>query len=210
MRTVLLVAAVVIGVLTANAWAGTVRLNNSRAISSQPVAVDMAFLDRIRARLLAVHRYFADTLHVLDLLGQGDRNTAVAEAREAAQRLLPTTSSGTFSPMSALADLVSLLGFWATLLWFVLVLVREQRSFARIAEFLILGYCLIMLLMACLGLAFDHVPSLGLWVEILGIPLVVIALAVLFGWLFVLPPGRALVAMGLAIALSAGVERLLA
>ena len=210
MRTTLLVVAVVIGVLTANAWAETVWLNKGRTISDQPVVVDMAFLDLIRARLLAGHRYFADTLGALKLLGQGDRDTAADEARQAAQRLLPITASGGFSAMSALADLVNLLGFWATLLWLVLVLVRERRSFTRIAEFLVLGYCLIMLLMACLGLAFVQAPSIGLWIEIIGIPLLVTALAVLFGWLFVLPPGRALVAMGLAVALSVGIERLLA
>src|SRR3989338_5790002 len=153
------------------------------APSAEAAAMDTALLDRVRSRLLAFHRYLEQTQNVLGLLMQGERTAAGIEAHRAAQRLLPTTSHGAFSPLSALADLVVLLGFRSTLLWLSPALIRERRSFIRIMEFLVLSYCLIMLLMLGIEAAFGRGLSAGLWVEAIGIPLLLVALAALCCWM---------------------------
>ena len=177
---------------------------------TEAAAVDTALLDRIRTRLLAGPRYVRQTQKVLSLLVEGQQADAGAQAQRAAQHLLPTTSHGAFSPLSALADLVILLGFHSTLLWLSLVLVRERRSVMRIMEFLLLSYCFIMLLMLGIGAAFGQGLSAGLWAEVIGIPLLLLALALLFCWIFALRPAKALAAAVLTAALSAGIETLLA
>lgn len=166
---------------------------------TEAVAMDTALLDRIRTRFLAGPRYVRQTQKVLGLLVEGQQADAGAEARRAAQHLLPTTSHGAFSPLSALADLVILLGFHSTLLWLSLVLVRERRSVMRIMECLLLSYCLIMLLMVGIDAALSQGLSAGLWAEVIGIPLLVIALAALFCWMFAVRPVKALAA-GLLVA----------
>jgi len=179
---------------------------------SQPteaVAIDTALLDSIRARLLAGHRYIHQTRKVLSFLTKGEWSAAGSQAQRAAQWLLPTTAHGAFSPFNALADLAILLGFRATLVWVVLVLVRERRSFTRITAFLLLSYCLVMLLMVGIGLAFSQGFSAGLWVGIIGIPLLIMALAFLFCWIVALRPGKALAVAVLATTLSVGIETLL-
>lgn len=189
----------------------TPRPPSDRALAppTEAAAVDTALLDRIRTRLLAVRRYLKQTQRVAGLLAQGKPAAAGAEARAAAQHLLPTTSHGAFSPLSALADLVILLGFRSTLLWLALVLVKERRSFTRITEFLLLGYCLIMLLMAVIGLACSQILSFGLWLQLIGIPLLAAILMFLFLWIFTLGVRKGLVAITLAVVLSVGSEHLL-
>lgn len=189
----------------------TPRLPSEQALvpPAEAAAIDTTLLDRIRTRLLAVRRYLKQTQKVLSLLVQGKQADAGSEAQRAAQHLLPTTSHGAFSPLSALADLVILLGFHSTLLWLSLVLVRERRSVMRIMEFLLLSYCLIMLLMVGIGLVFRQARSAGLWAEVIGIPLLLLALVLLFCWVCALRPGKALAATVLTAALSAGIETLL-
>lgn len=179
------------------------------APSAKAAAMDTALLDRVRSRLIASHRYLKQTQNVLGLLMQGERTAAGIEAHRAAQRLLPTTSHGAFSPLSALADLVVLLGFRSTLLWLALALVKERRSFIRITEFLVLSYCLIMLLMLGIGAAFGQGLSAGLWIEAIGIPLLLMALAALFYWMFAVRPMKALMAGVLAVGVALGLETLL-
>jgi len=198
-----MVAAVTLGALTAQAGAGTF------APTTEPVAIDTALLDRIRTRLLAGHRYLQQAQKVLNLLVQGKPADAGAEAQRAAQHLLPTTARGVLSPLSALADLVILLGFHSTLLWLCLVLVRERRSIMRIMEFLLLSYCLLMLLMLGIGAAFGQGLSAGLWVEAMGVPLLLMALAVLFCWMFTVRPLKALTVGLLAAGVSFGLSMLL-
>ena len=176
---------------------------------TEAVAIDTALLDRIRTRLLAGPRYVRQTQKVLSLLVEGQQADAGAQAQRAAQHLLPTASHGAFSPLSALADLVILLGFHSTLLWLSLVLVRERRSVMRIMEFLLLSYCLIMLLMVGIGAAFGQGFSAGLWAEVIGIPLLLLALAALFCWMFTVRPMKALMAWVLAVGVTLGLEMLL-
>lgn len=198
-----MVTAVTLGVLTAHAGAGTF------APTTDSVAIDTELLDRIRTRLLAFPRYLQQTRDVLDLLMQGERAAAGSEAQRAAQWLLPTTARGTFSPFNTLADLVILLGFHSTLLWCILALLKERRSFTPITEFLLLCYCLSMLLMVGLGWVFGQSFSAGLWAEVIGIPMLIVALAFLFCWVFALRPGKALAAAALTAALSLGIAALL-
>lgn len=176
---------------------------------TEAAAMDTALLDRIRTRLLAVRRYLKQTQKVLSLLVQGKQADAGSEAQRATQHLLPMTARGALSPLSALADVVILLGFRATLLWLVLALLKEQRSFIRITEFLLLSYCLIMLLMLGIGAAFGQGLSAGLRVEVIGVPLLLMALAALFCWMFTVRPVKALTAGVLAVGLTVGIETLL-
>ncbi|MBI4003457.1 MAG: cobalamin-binding protein [Candidatus Omnitrophica bacterium] len=176
---------------------------------TEAATMDTALLDRIRTRLLAGHRYLQQTQKVLNLLVQGKPVDAGSEAQRAARHLLPTTARGVLSPLSALADLVILLGFHSTLLWLFLVLVRERRSIMRTMEFLLLSYCLIMLLMLGIGAAFGQGLSAGLWVEAIGVPLLLMALAVLFCWMFTVRPLKALTVGLLATGASLGLGVLL-
>jgi hypothetical protein len=172
-------------------------------------AMDTALLDRLRTRLFAGPRYVRQTQKVFNLLVAGRQTEAGAEAQRAAQHLLPTTVRGVFSPLSALADLVILLGFHSTLLWLVLALVRERRSFTRITEFLVVSYGLIMLFMMGIGTALEQGRSAGLWVEVVGVPLLLIALAALFCWMFAVRPLKAVSAGLLMVGANLGLGTLL-
>lgn len=198
MRNASLIAAVVLGLLT-----------TAFAPSLEEVAIDTELLDRVRTRLLADHRYLHQMQRVLAHLAQGHTDAAGLESQRAAQWLLPTSARGAFSAFSALADLVILLGLRAPLLWLVLVFLRERRPLIRILEFLILGYCLVMLLMVVIGLACSQTLSFGLWLQLIGIPLLAAILMFLFLWIFTLGVRKGLVAITLAVVLSVGSEHLL-
>jgi len=177
--------------------------------SQEEVAIDPELLGRVRTRLLAVHRYLKQMQRVLTHLAQGNTDAAGLESQRAAQWLLPTSARGALSPFSALADLVILLWLRAPLLWLVLVLLRERRTLIRILEFLILGYCLVMLLMVVIGLACGQSLPLGIFVELVGIPVLAIVLTFLFLWVFALRVRKGLVALALAVVLNVGIEHLL-
>ena len=171
--------------------------------------IDQAMLERIRARLVASQRFVGRIQQVLVHVSRGERQTAGEEGRQVALRLLPTTHRGIFDPMSALADLIILLGLRAPLIWLALTFVRQQRSFTHILEFLVLAYCVVLLLMAGTGLAFDHALTAGLLFELIGIPVVAGGLLVLFFWLFALELRRGLPALVLALSLNLVAEHLL-
>lgn len=129
----------------------------------------------------------------------GATQPALEDVRWAAQRLLPVRGGG-LDPYSALADLILLLGLRAPLLWLALALVRERRSYVRIAEYLALTYLAMMTLLAFSVSAGDPLVGLGL----LGSS--VVCAGALFLWMFGVSWPRSLAAVTLAAALMLGVD----
>ena len=171
-------------------------------IGAPQLLMDTSLVQKIRERMLTYHGFMMRIGVVAEHLRWQEWSRAGVAAQRAAQWVLPFHKR-VFSPFSALADLLILLGLRAPTLWLTLLLVREPRGFIRIAEFFVLSYGLLMLLMT-------YVTVTGvLWFQLALFPLAVLAVAWLFMWMFVLTPGRAMLAYFLAIAMNVALEALL-
>ena len=167
-----------------------------------PMRVDSALLEAVGGRLRAFHQLANRMRHIVQSLQQGNSWTAIQTAQLTIREVLPVRQER-FSPLYALADLLILLGVRAPTTWLALLLIREPRSAARIAEFLVLAYGLTMLPMAwTLGLA-------NLWAKVFVFPIVAGVVACLFGWMFSLGPRKTAFAFLLTIGINLGVEYLL-
>lgn len=170
--------------------------------SATQALTDQSIVDKIRERLLTFHGFVLRTASAAEYLRWSQIKRAGRAFQRAAQWILPT-HRGYFSPFSALADLLILLGLRAPTLWLALAFIRERRQFLRITEFFVPSYGLLMLLMLYVSLA-DAV-----WIQVVLFPLAIFAIALLFMWMFVLTPGRTLLAFMIAVAMNAGLEALL-
>jgi hypothetical protein len=139
---------------------------------------------------------------ILEDVRRGHDPEAIQEAHRAVEGLLPV-HRGHFSPLYALADLLILLGLRGPTVWLALLLMKEPRSFQRIAEFLVIAYGLTMLLMAL------TLNSAHLWITLCALPLAFGTLACFFAWMFALPFRRATAAFLLVVAFNLGVEAFL-
>jgi hypothetical protein len=169
---------------------------------AEPVAIDLTIVERIRARLGKLHATMRAYRNAVAYAVKGRTQLASIEAHLATEGLLPVRH-GRFDPFSALADLLILLGLRAPTLWLSLLLVKQGRSFTRIAELLVIGYGVVMLGMAA-SLLSDR-----LWIHLVNIPVTFGATALLLGWMCDFEPRRAVVALGLAVGLNLGIEHLL-
>lgn len=170
--------------------------------ASQPVRIDSALWERAGERLRTFDGLVKQTHRIPAHLQWLDRDQAFREAQQAVRESLPT-QHGRFSPLSALADLLILLGLRAPTIWFALFLVRELRPLMRIAEFLVVAYGVAMLLMAL------AVHAGGFWIQLLVFPFAVVCVAGLFVWMFAIGWRRAILALPLAVGLNLGIEYLL-
>lgn len=168
----------------------------------EPVRIDWTLLERIAARLRTSQGLMQRAGQIPEDLRHGRDREAAQEARLAVEGLLPT-HHGRFNPLYALADLLILLGLRAPTAWLALLLVKEQRSFQRIAEFLVVAYGLTMLLMT---LTLDVA---NLWITLFALPLALGSVAWLFAWMFALPFRRAVVAFVLTVGCNLAIEHLL-
>src|SRR3989338_356892 len=112
---------------------------------SNPLA-DISLVAKIRGRLLTYHGFMTRMGIVSEHLRWHEFRRAGVAAQKAAQWILPL-DRGQFSPSSALADLMILLGLRAPTLWLALLLFDERRAFTRIVEFLVAGYGPLVLLL---------------------------------------------------------------
>jgi len=169
---------------------------------AEPIELNVRLIGRIRTRLTTFHWALQSYRNALRSTAAGRTRQASAEVHLAAEGLLPL-HGGRFDPFSALADVLILLGLCAPTLWLALLLVKEGRSFTRIAELLVVGYGLAML-----GMTGTRLADL-LWVGLLGIPATFGAMGLLLAWMFNIEPRRAALALTLAIGLTLGTEYLL-
>lgn len=167
-----------------------------------PTAVDLSLIEQIQRRLQAFNRFTDRLGRILEVIRYHKNEEALSEAHEAAREALPLERDH-FSPMSALADILILLGFRAPALWLALLFVKEQRQFTRIAEFLVPAYGLIMLLMAYAATTAPFIVSAVMF------PAALLGILLLFAWMFALSPGRALLAFLIAIGSNVLIEYLL-
>jgi len=172
----------------------------------EPVQVDLAIVEQVRRRLLTLHRFFKQLTQVAIHVSRGQTQQAALQAHRACQWILPTDRHGGFSPASALADLVILLGLRAPLLWLALVIIGESRSFTRIAEFILLAYGVIIGLIVGISAALDRGVELGFMTGSFGSLLTGTALFGVFLWMFGLRARWSLTALLLAVALNVGTE----
>ena len=164
-----------------------------------PSDVGTKLTNHVRERLRAPQGLLARGKRIALWLRQRNIEAAAGEIRQAADGVLPVYQDS-FSPFSALADLIMLLGLQAPCLWLSLRLAREPRELIRIVEFLVPAYGFVMLVMAW------AVSATALWVELLAIPLALGGIAWLFAWMFEIAPGKTLFALLLAIGMAAGLE----
>ena len=170
--------------------------------SQEPVRLDYTLLGQAAARLRTVHRLARRIRQIGEHLREHDDQEAAQEAQRTLEGLVPI-HHGRFSPLYALADLLVLLGLRAPTVWLALLLVKELRSFTRVAEFLTIAYGLTMLLATwALGVA-------SLWVKLLVLPLALGGVAGLFAWMFALQFRWAVLAFLLTAGMNLGIERLL-
>ncbi len=177
----------------------------SGSVSFKPApetSVDLSLVEQVQKRLQAFNRFTDGLGRVIQFLRYHKDEEALSESQEAAREALPLARDR-FSPMSALADILILLGFRAPALWLALFLVKEPRQFTRVAEFLIPAYGLIMLLMAYAATTAPFVVSAIMF------PTALVAILFLFAWMFALSPGRALLAFLIAISSNILIEYLL-
>jgi len=97
-----------------------------------PVQVDLQLVQRMRMRLRTLHRFFKQMAQVAIHMSRGETQAAALQIHRACQWILPTTRDGRFDPISALADLIILLGLRTPLLWIALAVIGEQRAFTRL------------------------------------------------------------------------------
>lgn len=174
----------------------------STALSPGGALMDSSIVAKIRERLLTYHGFVTRIGTVVEYLRWGDFQRAGVATQRAAKWVLPV-QRGVFSPISALADVLILLGLRATTLWLALAFIREGRAFTRIGEFLVPAYGLLMTLMLYVTVT----PSLPIQLALF--PLALFGLGWLFAWMFSLTRGRALLAFSITLALNAGIEALL-
>jgi hypothetical protein len=134
------------------------------------------------------------------LAGAADR--ALEDTRLAARQMLPVRG-GDLDPYSALADIVILLGLRAPMLWLSMVLIRERRSYIRIAEYLVLSYLGMMALGSFSAATTDPLTGLALLAAALAWA------GGLYLWMFGLSWPRSGTALGLAVALMLGADALM-
>lgn len=170
--------------------------------ASRQALLDTSVIAKIRERMLTYHGFVMRLGTVAEYLRWGDTARAGVAAQRAARWILPFHHGG-FSPFSALADVLVLLGLRAPVLWLALAFVRESRAITRIAEFLVPAYGLLMLLMVYITIT----PWLAIQLALF--PLAVCGVGSLFIWMFALTRGRALLAFSIAVAMNVLVEYLL-
>jgi hypothetical protein len=177
-------------------------LSMTKPAARPQIRTGVPLVRAIRDRLLAFHT-------VLDRLQRGTlavryemKRVALEEFRRAAAWRLPLYR-GAFSPQSALADLLILLGVRATALWLSLLLLRQGRPFTRITEFLVVVYGITAL---CMMVAFF---TQTLWVAAAAFPAALGAAALLFVWMFGVPLGRASMAMLITLVINLTLEAVL-
>ncbi len=165
----------------------------------EPLRIDYTVLEDIGVRLRMSEGLMRRAVPIRAEVRRGHDPEAIQGAHRAVEGLLPL-HRGRFSPFYVLADLLILLGLRGPTVWLALLLVKEPRSFQRIAEFLVVAYGLTMLFMTLtLDIAY-------LWITLCALPLVFGTLACLFAWMFALPFRRAVAAFLVAVAFNLGVE----
>jgi len=165
----------------------------------EPIRIDSTILEDVGVRLRMSERLMRRAVPILEDVRRGHDPEAIQEAHQIVEGLLPM-HRGRFSPLYALADLLILLGLRGPTMWLALLLVKEPRSFQRIAEFLVIAYGLMMLFMA-LTLDIAH-----LWITLCALPLAFGTLACFFAWMFTLPFRKAVVAFLVTVVFNLGVE----
>lgn len=170
--------------------------------ASPETAVDLTLIEQLQKRLQAFNRFTDRAGRIFEAVRYRKGGEALSEVQEAARETLPLHRDR-FSPLSALADILILLGFRVPALWLALFVVKEPRQFTRIAEFLIPAYGLIMLLMAYAWMTTHFIVALVMF------PAAIVVIMLLFTWMFALTPSRALLAFLIAVGSNVLIEYLL-